>query len=99
MVGVNSSNPINASITAWKSAADGTELASMLVFGSIPILIGAMVYTRTQKLAPSLFAILFTTLPMHAFDLIDKRVAAPIYVIVALGLALAAFMLYKSRNR
>jgi predicted membrane protein len=42
-------NIISASINAWRSSGEGTEIIFILSFGLIPFLAGALTYMRTQK--------------------------------------------------
>lgn len=93
----NNTNIFKASIEAWKLA--GTDQIILdLVIGALPITLMIIVYIRTQKIGPSLFASMFSVLILYMFDLMSKRFAAIIFLIeVLLSAAFFAFSFRRKR--
>ena len=88
LVGHNSTNIINASLSVWKqSAASG--MAQDFTIGMIPLLLLTVVYIRTKKITPSLLVGLISTIGLDAFNLVSSGTAISFYIIFSLGIALS----------
>jgi len=88
IVGGNSTDIFNASLAVWReSGANGIALD--FTIGMLPLLLAAVIYVRTKKIAPSLFVAELCTILLHVFDLMSDTTARIFYILFGVGLALS----------
>jgi len=95
IVNESSFNPINASITAWTSTADG--LGWIFACSFIILLVPYIVYTKTQSIVATIFGLITITLLMYYYKIIPPELSIPIGLIVILGIGTAVFI--KAKNK
>ena len=69
VVGANHTDILFAIIETWKNVGAGNIWTTTLVFGSIPLLLGMMVYIRTQKTFPAVYTSMLGVLIVNALEL------------------------------
>jgi hypothetical protein len=89
IVGGNTSNILNASLTVWNTAGDG-HIVGALAFGFIPILLFGMAYIKYQKLTPSVFVLAFSALGLYVLNIL-KLSGRAILIVLILG---TVFIIY-----
>lgn len=63
---------IKAAVTGWQQSGEG--IAAFFMFTFIIILAGSIIYIRTQKAIPSIFAMLMTTFLIQYYKILDFTV-------------------------
>lgn len=95
---------LNASIQPWQQSGEG--FGAVLVFGALILLLGGMIYIRTQKTYPTIMMMLFATYIVDYYGLLNIAVynwhgSYFIYIFYLLEALLLAFSLvydFKSRD-
>ena len=95
---------VNASMQPWQQSGEG--FGAVLVFGAIILLLGGMIYIRTQKTYPTVMMMLFATYIVDYYGLLDITVYSwsgsyfifIFYILEVLLLAISMVYDFKSRD-
>lgn len=101
----NKTDLINASLTTWANSGTGQSIpiVSTIAIGSLPILIGVLVYMRYQKVAPALISTLLVAMSVKAVEtfyglsLVSNYFMTTLTVLTAFALALAFFGAFRNK--
>ena len=110
LIGNNKTNIINASFEAWKNVGKEINqttglplkpaeigMGAAVIFGTLPFVLGTIVYIRTQKIIPTTFTMLITTVGLHTFQLMNGPFLYALYLITVFAFTFA--LLYTFWNK